>query len=226
MAISGLAKAASSGGYQSIDDLIRARTPQAVDILNQGANEQIGFIRQGVNQALEPLQRADDMRAFEEQQAILGFSGQDAQEAAIGNIPVSQFDEQLRKRQQMQLRRGAAARGEAGGGATFEASAQLAGAQQANLIQKRLSELSPLVSASRNIRSDISKIQEQGRLNEAQVQSGLGTQLSNIRLGAAAPQIQSVQNEAELSGLQRISSANRQAQNIGSLASLAGSFLG
>ena len=222
-----ISKALNAGGnFNSIDELIQSRTPQAVNILNQGAQDQIGFIRGGVSEALAPLQQVDDLRAFDEQQAILGLRGSEAQEAAIGNIPVSQFDQMLRERQQKQLARGASAKGELGSGATFEAGTQLAGAQQANLIQNRLAQLSPLVAASRNIRSDISRVKEQGLLDEAQVQSGLGTQLANIRLGAAAPQIQSTQNAAELSGLQRISSANRKAQNLNTLASLGGMFLG
>ena len=216
----------SGSQFESIDDLISSRTPEALGILNQGSEEQLRLARLGTQAGLAPLQEVDDLRAFEEQQSILGQRGEEAQEFAIGNIPESQFDTELRRRQQQQLMRGAAASGEAGGGATLQAGQQLAGAQQANFIQQRLAQLSPLVAASRGIRSTMSGLSEQGRVGEAQIQSGLGTQLANIRLGAAAPQIASIQRGAELSGLQGISSANQQASRNNQLASLAGTLAG
>ena len=215
----------SSGSqFESIDDLIRQRTPEAIGILNQGADDQIGLARQGLSAALAPLQEVDDLRAFEEQQSLLGERGLEAQEFAIGNIPVAEFDRELATRREKQLIRGAAARNEAGGGATLEAGQQLAGAQQANFIQQRLAQLSPLVSASRGIRSDISSMSEQGAVNEAQIQSGLGTAIGNVRLGAAAPQISAIQRDAELSGLRGIASANQAASRNNQLAGLAGSL--
>jgi hypothetical protein len=217
---------ASDSNIESVDDLIRQRTPEAIGILNQGAEDQIGLARQGLSAALAPLQEVDDLRAFEEQQSLLGERGLEAQEFAIGNIPVSQFDRELASRREKQLIRGAAARGEVGGGATLEAGQQLAGAQQANFIQQRLAQLSPLVSAARGIRSDMSAMSEQGAVNEAQVQSGLGTAIGNVRLGAAAPQISAIQRDAEISGLQGISSANRIASRNNQLAGLAGSLVG
>jgi hypothetical protein len=210
--------------FTSIDDLIQQRTPEALGILNEGSEEQLRFARLGTEAGLAPLREVDDLRAFEEQQAILGQRGAEAQEFAIGNIPESEFDTELRRRQQQQLMRGAAASGEAGGGATLQAGQQLAGAQQANFIQQRLAQLSPLVAASRGIRSTMSGLSEQGRVGEAQIQSGLGTQLANVRLGATAPQIESIQRGAELSGLQGISSANQQASRNNQLASLAGTL--
>ena len=229
-AASGLSQSGSSRPspaepqFTSIDDLIQQRTPEALGILNEGSEEQLRLSRLGTEAGLAPLREVDDLRAFEEQQAILGQRGAEAQEFAIGNIPESEFDTELRRRQQQQLMRGAAASGEAGGGATLQAGQQLAGAQQANFIQQRLAQLSPLVSASRGIRSTMSGLSEQGRVGEAQIQSGLGTQLANIRLGAAAPQIESIQRGAELSGLQGISSANQQASRNNQLASLAGTL--
>jgi len=215
-----------SGGFESIDQLIAARTPEALGILQQGSDKQLALSRQATQAALDPLQRVDDLRGFNEQQAILGLQGQEAQERAIGNIPESQFDQELQRRQQQQLTRGAAARGELGGGATIQAGQQLAGAQQANIIQQRLAQLEPLAALSRSVRGDASSIIEQGRVNEANIQQGLGTQMANIRLGATAPQIQGIQNAAEISGLQGISSANQRAQTNNQLASLAGTFFG
>ena len=217
---------ASGGNFATVDDLIAARTPQALSILQQGSQDQLNLSGQATQAGLAPLQQVDDLRAFNEQQAILGLSGQQAQEQAIGNMPVSQFDQELQRRQQQQLTRGAAAAGELGGGATIQAGQQLAGAQQANLIQQRLAQLEPLAALSRNVRSDMSNIIEQGGVNQANIQQGLGTQMANIRLGATAPQIQGIMDSAELSGLQGISSANQRAQTNNQLASLAGTFFG
>lgn len=216
----------SDSGFENIDQLIAAKTGPALERLQAGSDEQLRLARLGVQAGIAPLQEVDDLRAFEEQQAILGLRGGAAQEQAIGGIPVSQFDRELQRRQQQQLLRGAAARGEVGGGATIAAGSQLAGAQQADIIQRRLSQLEPLVALSRGVRGTISSLQEQGRAGEAQIQSGLGTQQANIRLGATAPQIQTRLNEAELSGLQGISSANIKAQQASQLAGLAGTLFG
>ena len=93
----------SGSQFESIDDLISSRTPEALGILNQGSEEQLRLARLGTQAGLAPLQEVDDLRAFEEQQSILGQRGEEAQEFAIGNIPESQFDTELRRRQQQQL---------------------------------------------------------------------------------------------------------------------------
>jgi len=220
------ASASGGSGFEDIDSLIQARTPQSLNILTSGNEEQQRLQQLGTDAALRPLQEVDDLRAFEEQQSLLGQRGLEAQEFAIGNIPESEFDNELRRRQQQQLVRGAAASGEAGGGATLQAGQQLAGQQQALFIQNRLAQLSPLVTASRGIRSSISGIEEQGGVGQASLQSGLGTQLASTRLGAATPQIESIQRGAELSGLRGISSANQAASRNSQLASLAGTLAG
>lgn len=214
------------GSFRDIDELITERAPEAIDILRSGTEEQLRLARLATDEALAPLRQIDDLRAFEERQSLLGLRGQEAQEAAIGNIPVSEFDQELQRRQTQRLRRGAAASGELGGGASLLGQQQLAGAQQADIIQRRLSELQPLVALSRGVRGDISTATEQGLSEEAQLQSGLGTQIGNIRLGAAAPAIQSTQEQAQLRGLRGIASANQRNQALSSLAGLAGSFIG
>jgi hypothetical protein len=232
MALSGLISSAAGGvaspvtSVENIDDLIRARTPRALELLTQGSEQQLGFQREGLKEASEPLRRLVDNRAFEEQQALLGLSGQKAQEQAIAGIPVSQFDQELQKRQRQQLLRGAAARGEVGGGATLQAGAQLAGAQQADIISKRLAQLEPAAALQRGLRGAISEIGEKGLAQQAQTQFGLGSQLASIRLGATAPQIQSLQGQAELSGLRNISRARQQGQQLQQIAGLGGLLFG
>lgn len=225
-----LSSLSSSGaaptGAATVDELITSRTPQALNILQQGSAEQLRLQREGQLEATRPLEALLDDRAFQEQQALLGLQGQAAQEQAIGNIPVSQFDQELQRRQRQQLLRGAAARGEVGSGATLEAAGQLAGAQQANLISRRLAQLEPATTLQRGLRGALSQIGESGLSQQAQTQFGLGTQLANIRLGATAPQIQGVQEQAELSGLRGIASAQRQGQTQQQIAGLIGQLAG
>ena len=216
----------SSGNesFDSIDKLIQGRTAEALGIAEQGSAQQLGLTRAATQAGLAPLQQADDLRAFNEQQSLLGLNGQQAQQQAIGGIPVSEFEAEMQRRQQKQLQRGAAARGELGGGAAFEAGAQLAGAQQANIIQNRLGQLEPLVALSRGVRSDMSGQIESGAVRAANIQQGLGVQQGNIRLGATAPIIQGVRDRAEVSGLQGVANANRQASQNNQLANLGGTL--
>ena len=220
----GSVKAAGPGGIQSIDDLIRERTPEALGLLQQGSDEALRLTELGRQAATDPLQQFTDLAAFNEQQALLGTSGAQAQEQAIGNIPVSAFDRQLQDRRRRTQLRQANAAGELGSGATILGAQQLAGRQQADIISKRLSELEPLVAVSRGVRSTLSGIDEAAGVDRAQIQTGLGTQQGNIRLGSTAPLIQSNLNQAELSGLRGIGKANERGQIASQLATLAGQF--
>ena len=219
-----VARTPSFQGFTNIGDVLKSRTPQALDILRtgtEGALEQSELARLAGTQ---PLEQFAGLEAFGEQQALLGTQGEAAQEAAIGNIPVSQFDRELQDRQRKTQLRQASARGERGSGATLLEAQQLAGSQQANFIAKRLAELEPLVSISRGVRSGLSETDEAARTRQAQLQTGLGTQLASVRLGGTAPLIESRLNEAELSGLRGIGRADTRGQIAGQLATLAGQF--
>jgi len=212
--------------FRDVDELIRARTPIATNLLEQGTAEQLRLQELGLREAVDPLTGLLDNRAFEEQQALLGLRGGEAQQQAVGQIPVSDFDRELQRRQQQQLLRGAAARGEVGGGATLQAGAQLAGAQQADVISRRLAQLEPAAALQRGLRGTISQLLERGGAQQADIQAGLGAQLANIRLGATAPQIQALQNRAELSGLQGIARAQQRGQIAQQVAGLGGLLFG
>jgi hypothetical protein len=212
-------------GIQSIDDLIRERTPEALGILQQGSDEALRLNELGRTTASDPLQQFTDLAAFNEQQALLGTSGAQAQEQAIGNIPVSAFDKQLQERRRKTQLRQANAAGELNSGATILGAQQLAGRQQSDIISKRLAELEPLVAVSRGARSTLSGIDEATSVGKAQIQTGLGTQQGNIRLGSTAPLIQSNLNQAELSGLRGIGKAPGRGEIVSQLATLAGQFV-
>lgn len=211
-----------TSGFSDIDALIRSRTPEALNLIRSGTDEALRLSDQAYNQFnfLNPL---TDTAAFDEQQNILGLNGIDAQRDAIAGIPVSDFEREQNRREMETLMRRAAAMGDMSG-ATLQGSQQLAGGQQLAAIQNRLAQLDPLVNLSKNASTTLSEQAEASRNQRAQLMSGEGTQLANIRLGVAAPQVQSLQSQASLSGLQGIQKANANASLGNSLAGLAGEY--
>ena len=211
-------------GAQTVDDLVRSRTDPAIDLLQSGSDEAIRLSQLAQQAGTQPLDQFGGLQAFNEQQALLGALGDEAQEQAIGGIPLSEFDRQLQQRQRQRLLRQANARGELGSGATIESAAQLGGAQQLDLIQRRLQQLQPLVRLARNVRSTQAAINESLGASQANIEAGLGGQIANIRFGAAAPIIQGIQNRAERTGLQGIARSNERGQAVGQLSGIAGQF--
>ena len=214
----------ASTNFKDIDRLIQSRAPVGQGIIRSGTTEALRLSNLARQEATQPLEQFTDLAAFNEQNALLGLSGGAAQEAAIGGIPVSQFDQELQRRQSQSQLRGASARGDLGSGATLLGAQQLAGAQQAGIIQKRLGQLEPLVATARGVSSTLSGIDEASRARQAQIQSSQGVQLANIGLGAGTQAASSLTQRAELSGLQGISAASQRAQQQNQLASLAGTI--
>jgi len=212
------------GDFGSIEELVLARTPEALQLLQEGGTAALEQSELARLAATQPLEQFTDPAAFNEQQALLGVSGAGAQQQAIENIPVSEFDQELQRRRKVTQLRQANARGEIGSGSTILESQQLAGAQQADIISKRLAQLEPLAAISRGVSSSLSAADEAARLDQAGIISGIGAQQANIRLGAAAPLIASTINQAELSGLRGINRADQQGQIATQLADLAGRF--
>jgi hypothetical protein len=209
--------------YKNIDALIKSRTPQALDLIRGSSEEAMRLAELAGQEQRSPLESFLDSRAFDEQNALLGLSGAEAQQAAIGNIPVSEFDRELNRRQSAQQQRQAFASGDVSG-ASLLAGQQLGAQQQANIIQNRLSELEPLVSTERGLRTSLADIDEASRARQAQLLSGRGTQLANIRIGAAAPLIEGIQNRASISGLQTIADAQAKQGQLSALSGLAGNL--
>ena len=211
-------------GAYSIDNLIRTRTPLASDLLTQGSEFARKRSREGFREARGLLRGFDDLSALREQNALLGLLGERRQQRAINNIPVSEFDAELQRRQRETLARSAAVSGDIGSGFGLQQAQNLGAAQRIEAYQNRLAELEPLVATSRSVRSTLSGMEEAQGAREAQIKTGLGTQLANIRLGAAAPIIQANMQQASLSGLQGIAQAQQRGQIASQLAGLAGQF--
>ena len=211
-------------GAESIDSLIFSRGPMARRLLRQGAKFSEDTSNQGFREARGLLRRFDNPDAAREQNALLGLLGANRQQQAINNIPVSQFDAELQRRQRETLARGASVTGDLGSGFGLQQAQNLGGAQRFETYQNRLAELEPLVATSRSVNSTLAGMEEARGARGAQIRTGLGTQLANINLGAAAPIIQANMQQANLSGLQGIAQSQQQGQVASQLAGLAGQF--
>lgn len=211
-------------GFENPGDLVAARTAPATDLINQGTAAAVDLSRQATAAQTDPLQQFAGLDAFNEQSALLGLAGADAQRQAFQNIPVNAAQQEADALARERLLRQASATGDLGSGSTIVGTQQLAGQQASNAVLRRLAELEPLSAAARGVRSDISSALEAGAARRAQLLSGQGVQQANIRLGATAPQIESRLQQAELSGLQRIARANQQGQLLSQGANLLGQF--
>lgn len=210
-------------GFSDIDALIQARQPEALGLIRSGTAEARRLASLAAGQ-VEPLSQFGDLSAFNEQQALLGLSGEAAQREALAGIPTSSATQESNRREREALLRQAAAGGDLSG-ATLRNVQQLGGQQQLAAIQGRLAQLEPLAAIARSTRGTLAQQIEAARSRQAQLASAEGTQLANIRLGSAAPQVNSIQQRAELSGLQTIQAAQQKAQLANQLAGVAGNLL-
>ena len=210
-------------GFSDIDALIRQRTPEALGLIESGTTEALRLADLASAQ-VDPLRQFAGLEAFDEQQAILGLAGEEAQQLALAGLPVSEADLERQMRERQMLERGRQAAGDISG-ATLRDIQQLSAGQQMENIQTRLAELEPLADIARSTRGTLSQQAEAARARRAQLLSGEATQKASIRLGATAPQVSSIMSRAELSGLQQIQAANQRAQQMNTLANLAGRFM-
>lgn len=208
--------------FDSIDDLIRQRTPEAIDELDTGADKALymNALASNLSNDVLSFQRPEATR---EQNALLGLLGAEEQQQAIAGIPVSEFDRELQRRQQSQQQRQSFSTGDVSG-ASLLAQQQLGSQQQMGNIQRRLGELEPFAATNRGIATTQSGLAEQSGINNANIEMGRGIGTGNIRLGAAAPIVGSIMNNAEASGLQGIAAAQYKANTQNQLAQLAGNF--
>lgn len=218
----GTGAAPYSGNITSTDDLIARMSPQAEAILRQGTADAVDLTGQGLSAQIAQLSGYQNRAALDEQSAILGLSGADAQRQAISNIPVSAAERELQEMEAERLRRQGAATGNLTSGAGLLSQQQLGAQQSASRISNRLNELESLAGIDRQVASDISRLTEAAGARTAGLQSGLGNQLSSVYLGTAPAAVQSMQARAELDGLRRIGAANNQANTYSQLANLAG----
>mgnify|MGYP000023523348 CR=1 FL=1 len=210
--------------FDDMDAVIKARTPEALQDLTR-ANQRFGNLSlMAVHKGVTPLDQFAGYEPEAEINDLLGRNGAGAQEAAIGNIKVSDFDRELNRRQSEGQERRAFATGDVSGASLLE-SLQLGSNQQSNQITGRLNELMPLAAIGAQTRSRQSQLFEAGAMDIANQNFATGTQKANIRMGGVAPLIQNNLQAAEMRGLERIGSANAQGQMVNQLAGLAGQFI-
>ena len=188
-----------------------------LQITQEGSERALTLAEQAQQAQGVGLQRLSDKRAFDERSQILGLRGIEKQRQAIGNIPVSEFNQEVNRRQRAQQQRRAFASGDISGASLLGAQ-QLRGGQQANIIQARLAELSPLISSQRGITSQLSQIDEAGRAQQANILGARGPQLSAARLAGLSPLLQQQQREADLAGQREILLARQRAGLAGQAA--------
>lgn len=207
---------------QTIDDIIKRAGPAAETILRAGTESAIDFSKLAQSGVEESLSQFLRPQALEEQAALLGARGGIAQREAIAGIPISAAQQEADRRETVGLQRRAAAGGELGAGSTLLASGRLAGQQQANRVAGRVEQLEQLAGIDRQLLGDISRNREAEMARRSALQAGLGGQIANVGFGLAGPAVESIQTQAEITGLRGIASANRSAQNAASIANLAG----
>ncbi len=209
-------------GAKTVDDVVKAAIGPAKGILRSGAQDAQALTLSGAAGLESRLSQFLRPQALEEQAALLGAGGAEAQRAAIAGIPVSAAQAEADRRERVGQQRRAAAGGDLGSGATLLGAGQLAGQQQANIIGGRINQLEQLAGIDRGILSDISRSREAAGSRVAALQQGLGSQLSNIGFGLTAPIVQSIQTQADITGLRGISRAGASAQRSSQIANLAG----
>jgi hypothetical protein len=192
---------------------------RAQQLLGQGNQQAVDLSGRGTQQAISQLTPFGGTQAFDEQSALLGALGPEAQRAAIAGIPINEAQQAFDVRQQTGLiNRGG------GGGSSVLNLQQLGGQQQAGRISNRLSQLSPLAGIEQGTASTISGLGEADVFRRSQLLSGIGGQQAQIRLGQAAQTANARSSAAQLQGLQDISNANRRSQLVGQGAQAAGQF--
>lgn len=207
---------------RSVEELIQFLGPEATGILGEGTQQAIDLTGQATQQAIGQLQPFAGTEAFREQASLLGILGPEEQAQALAGLQPTGVEQEQSTRQRRSLLRQAAARGEFGAGSTIQGLQGLAGAQEAQLLERRLGELEGLSGISRGALSAISGLEETGGSREAALLAGLGPQQANILLGSSAPIVQAQQQQAQLSALQGLASAQQKGQIAGQVANLAG----
>tara|TARA_R110002153_G_scaffold191269_1_gene344223 strand:+ start:2045 stop:2911 length:867 start_codon:yes stop_codon:yes gene_type:complete len=207
--------------FNSIDDVIKARTPAALRAIDKGLESFNTNTDSAITVGSRQLRRYTGGESDAELNRLLGNYGNKAQAKAINGIPVSDYDQELYRRQQKTQQRQAFASGDVSGASMLQGQ-QLAGQQQFDKITSRVNQLMPLSDLRRAADSQISQMYETGYYDKAAQDLATGTQRANVRLGGVAPLIQQNLSNANISGLQGIGAANERGAVANSLAGLAG----
>ena len=184
-------------GYQQAQQSIG----QGVGALQQGQQQGLGEIRQGTNQAigfLDPYSQAGQ-QALQQEAALSGAAGADAQQQAINSFMESPGQKFLRERQEQSLLRNQAAVGGLRGGATLSALQEQAMGIAATQQQQQLENLRNLAGRGQQAAGQQGGFAQQGGMAGANLigqmaqgqanlygqQAGIGANLSGQGAGMA-----------------------------------------
>lgn len=157
------------------EDILATAEPGLEDLIS-------GF--QGAIQVLEQPGEAE-----QREMALSGVLGPEAQQAAMDDFIASPGQEFLRQQQEQALLRNAGAIGGLGGGRVREALQEQAFGRAATQQQQQLQNISQLRGVEQQRQANIANILSSSGGQLSGYRSGLGSNLANISLGAAAQQI-------------------------------------
>lgn len=156
---------------------------ESTQALERGAESGISEQRRqfDITQAnLQPFQQAG-VSAIEQQQALLGLSGQEAQQQAFSGIEESRGQQFLRERGQKNLLRNAAAIGSIGGGNVREALVQQGVGFAQQDLQNQFGRLGQLAGQGQSAATNVGQFGAQAAGNIANLQqSGAQARSSGI----------------------------------------------
>lgn len=193
------------GGLSSIIDSLTGQTgaaaaTQAGELQAEAFREAVPGIETAITEAqtaLAPFQQAG-VSALEQQQALLGLTGPEAQQAALQAIQESPAQQFLRERQERALLRSASAIGGLGGGNIRTALQQQAAGFAQQDIQNQLAQLSGLTGMGAGAAGQVGQLGLGGA--QAIGQLGIGAAQAGAAglLGGAQAQQQGISNLVQL----------------------------
>ena len=210
----GLAVAAGGGGFgQSMVGDPNSQIGQGVKELQAAEGRGLEQIQQGTQQGLGYLDPYNQMgqQALQQQAALSGAAGADAQQAAINQFIESPGQKWLRDRQEQALLRNAAAIGGLGGGTVRTALQDQAYGIAAQQQQQQIQNLAQLAGQGQQAAGQQAGIAQQGGVSGGNLIGNLAGQAAGLR-GTGA-QIQGQLATAGINAGTQASIANAQIAN-------------
>lgn len=213
-----------TGRVNTIEDLIGQVEPVARGLIEQGGERATTELERGRQRSTELLKliAGSGVKALEEESAILGNLGPEAQRAAIDRITATPLEAEQMRRQTQQTRAQQSARGGVGGGNTIAQLLGLEQQQQSGLVSRKLTDLQGVSSKGLGALSDILRLTEDFGMESAFIPMQTSTSLANIIQGTSAPIAESRQSSAEASSLRSLAGSQAQQQQVGMLTNMAG----
>ena len=176
---------------------------------SQAAGIQAGAAREGIEEQrrqfdvtqtnLTPFREAG-VSALEQQQALLGLSGQEAQQTAFSGLQESPGQQFLRKRTQRNLVRNASAIGGLGGGNVRSALVEQGAGFAAQDLQNQFGRLGQLAGQGQAATTNLGQFGAQSATNIANLQQAGGAARASGILGGQQARSQATGQVLQLAG--------------------------